>query len=97
MYIPKIGNNFQFDGVNWIVVGVGNRLFEYTADNGIFAIVNLDEMDCLLVIIRDKKVKITVDPSIPSVKADNKELIRVYGNIGTYALLEYDRNKNLSI
>ena len=95
MDIPKIiGNNFYFDGVNWIVVGVGSKSFEYRADKGIFAIVNLDEMDCMLVIIREKEVKITIDPSIPSVKADDEELLMVYGNIGTYALLEFDRNNN---
>ena len=95
MAIPKIiGNNFYFDGVNWIVVGVGSKSFEYRADKGIFAIVNLDEMDCMLVIIREKEVKITIDPSIPSVKADDEELLMVYGNIGTYALLEFDRNNN---
>ncbi len=94
MCLPKIGNRFYFDGVNWIVVGIGSKSFEYRADKGIFTIVNLDEMDCLLVIIRNKKVKITVDPSIPSVKADNEELLKVYGNIGTYALLKFDTNNN---
>ena len=94
MYFPNVGKNFYFDGVNWLVVGVGNKFFEYRADKGIFAVVNLDEMDCMLVIIRNKEVKITVDPSIPSVKADNVELLTVYGNIGTYALLEFDKNNN---
>ena len=94
MYFPNVGKNFYFDGVNWIVVGVGSKPFEYKAEKGIFAIVNLDEMDCLLLIIRKKKVKITVDPSIPSVKANRKEMLNIYGNIGTYALLEYDRNNN---
>jgi len=94
MDIPKLGNNFYFDGVNWIVVGVGSKSFEYRAEKGIFAIVNLDEMDCLLLIIRNKEVKITVDPSIPSVKANSTEMLTVYGNIGTYALLEFDRNNN---
>jgi len=94
MYFPNVGKNFYFDGVNWIVVGVGSKSFEYRADKGIFAIVNLDEMDCMLVIIREKEVKITVDPSIPSVKADSKEMLTEYGNSGTYALLEFDRNNN---
>ncbi len=96
MYIPKVGNNFYFDGVNWIVVGVGNQLFEYRAENGIFAIVNLDEMDCLLVIIRDKTVTITIDPSIPSVKANGNELLKIYGDKGTYALLEFNKKDNLN-
>ncbi len=90
MYIPKIGTNFYLDGVNWIVVGVGNKAFEYRADKGIFAVVNLDEMDCLLVIIRNTKAQIKVDPSIPSVKANNEELLKLYGNSGIYALLEFD-------
>ena len=94
MRIPKIGTNFYFDGVNWIVVGIGSSAFEYEADKGIFAVVNLNEMDCMLVLIRDKKVHLMVDPSIPSVKADNEELLKFYGNIGTYALLEFDRILN---
>ena len=63
-------------------------------DKGIFALVNLDEMDCLVVLIRGKKVKIIVDPSIPSLKADGEEIITEYGNKGTYALLKYDYSKN---
>ena len=43
MYFPNVGKNFYFDGVNWIVVGVGSKTFEYRADKGIFAVVNLDE------------------------------------------------------
>ncbi|TFG14400.1 MAG: hypothetical protein EU535_03495 [Promethearchaeota archaeon] len=94
MYIPKIGNRFYFDGVNWIVVGVGNTPFEYRADKGIFAIVDLNKMDCLLVIIKDKEVKISIDPSIPSVRADDNELLKIYGDKGTYALLEFDEKNN---
>jgi hypothetical protein len=94
MYIPKIGNKFYFDGVNWIVVGVGNTPFEYRADKGIFAIVDLNKMDCLLVIIRDKEVKISIDPSIPSVRAENNELLKIYGDKGTYALLKFDSKNN---
>ena len=94
MYFPNVGKKFNFDGVNWIVVGVGSKTFEYRANKGIFAVVNLDEMDCMLIIIRYKEVIILVDPSIPSVKADSKELLTVYGNSGTYALLEFDRNNN---
>ncbi|MFX1340270.1 MAG: hypothetical protein ACFFDK_16795, partial [Promethearchaeota archaeon] len=82
------------DGVNWVVVGVGSKPFEYKADKGIFAIIDLSQMDCLLIIIRNKKVKITVNPSIPSIKADNKELLNIYGNIGTYALLKFDKKIN---
>ena len=94
MYIPKIGNRFYFDGVNWIVVGVGDTPFEYRADKGIFAIVDLNKMDCLLVIIKDKEVKISIDPSIPSVRANDNELLKIYGDKGTYALLEFDEKNN---
>ena len=94
MYIPKIGNRFYFDGVNWIVVGVGDTPFEYRADKGIFAIVDLNKMDCLLVIIKEKEVKISIDPSIPSVKADGNELLKIYGDKGTYVLLEFDEKNN---
>ena len=80
--------------VNWIVVGVGNTPFEYRADKGIFAIVDLNKMDCLLVIIRDKEVKISIDPSIPSVRAENNELLKIYGDKGTYALLKFDSKNN---
>ena len=55
---------------------------------------NLDEMECVVVLIRGKRVKITVDPSVPSLKADDEELITEYGNKGTYALLKYDTNNN---
>ena len=58
------------------------------------ALVNLDEMECVVVLIRGKRVKITVDPSVPSLKADDEELITEYGNKGTYALLKYDTNNN---
>lgn len=93
MDIPKIGKNFYFNGVNWNVVGVGSKSFEYKTDKGIFVIIDLGQMDCLLIIIRNKKVKITVNPSVPSVNADSKELLNMYGNIGTYALLEFDKKK----
>ncbi len=94
MDIPKINDIFLFDGVNWTVVGVGNNAFEHEANKGIFAVINIEEMDCMLVIIRDKEVKITVDPSIPSVKTNNEELLTGYGSVGTYVLLEFDRNNN---
>lgn len=94
MYIPQVGNSFYIDGINWIVVGTGSKHFEHHAERGIFAVVDLDKMDCMLIIIRDKKVSITIDPSIPSVKANNEELLKVYGSKGTYALLEFDRKNN---
>ena len=94
MLIPRIGKNLYHDGVNWTVLCVGNEKFEHESPKGIFALVNLDDMDCVVVLIRGKKVKITVDPSIPSLKADNEELITDYGNKGTYALLKYDHSKN---
>ncbi len=94
MDFPKLGNNIYYDGVNWIVVGIGDKSFEYTFEKGIFAIVNLDEMDCVLLMIRKRKFKIIIDPSIPSVKADDEELLKVYGNSGTYALLQFDKNTN---
>ena len=94
MDIPKIGANFFFDGVNWIVVGIGNKPFVYRANKGIFALVNIEEMECILIIIRKKKGKISVNPTIPSVKTNKKELLKIYGNIGTYALLEFDKDRN---
>ena len=90
MLIPRTGNKFYHDGVNWTVVGVGNKKFEHESPKGIFALVNLDDMDCLVVLIRGKRVKITIDPSIPSLKADGEELVTEYGTKGTYALLKYD-------
>ncbi|MHA1468450.1 MAG: hypothetical protein ACTSP6_10305 [Promethearchaeota archaeon] len=51
-------------------------------------------METVLLIIRKKKGKITVDPSIPSVKTNKKELLTMYGDVGTYALLEYDKYSN---
>ena len=94
MYLPKIGTNYYFDGVSWTVVGTGNETFVHEADNGVFALVNLEDLECVLVIIREKKVKIVVDPTIPSVKANNEELLKVYGDVGTYALLEFDKYNN---
>jgi len=94
MHIPKIGGSFFFDGVNWIVVGIGNTPFVYRANKGVFALINVDEMETVLLIIRKKKGKITVDPSIPSVKTNKKELLTMYGDVGTYALLEYDKYSN---
>ena len=94
MIIPKIGNRFYHDGVNWTVINIGNRKFEHRFSKGIFSLVNLDDMDCIAVIIRGKEVKITVDPSIPSLKADDEEILTEYGNKGTYALLEFDHNNN---
>ena len=94
MLIPRIGKNFYHDGVNWTVVGIGNKKFEHESPKGIFALVNIDDMDCVVVLIRAKRVKIIVDPSIPSLKADGEELITEYGNKGTYALLKYDAYKN---
>ena len=55
MPLPKIGSSFFFDGVNWIVVGIGNTPFEYKANKGVFALVNIDEMETVLLIIRKKK------------------------------------------
>ncbi len=94
MLIHKIGKNFYHDGVNWTVVSIGNKKFEHESPKGIFALVNLDDMDCVVVFIRSKRVKITVNPSIPSLKADGEELITEYGSRGTYALLKYDHIKN---
>ncbi len=94
MFIPQVGNTFYHDGVNWTVINVGNRSFVHEAPNGIFSLVNIDEMDCTVVLIREEEVKITVDPSIPSLKADGKELITEYGKKGTYALLKYERCNN---
>ena len=94
MQIPEINSIFHIDGVNWIVKGIGEIYFEYESNKGIFAFINLDEMDCLAILIERKRVKIIVDPSIPSIIANNQELINEYGPIGTYALLEYDRDKN---
>ena len=94
MFIPKIGNKFYHDGVIWTVLYVGNKAFKHESPNGIFSLVNIDEMDCILVLFRDKKVKITVDLSIPSLKADGKELLTEYGKKGTYALLKYERCNN---
>jgi hypothetical protein len=94
MLIPKIGKKFYHDGVNWTVVGIGNKNFEHESPNGIFALVNLDDMDCVVVLIRGKRVKISVEPSIPSLKADGEELITEYGIKGTYALLKYEYSIN---
>ena len=94
MLIPITGNKFYHDGVNWTVVGAGSNKFEHESPKGIFALVNLDDMDCVIVLIRGKRVKITVDPSIPSLLADGEELITEYGNKGTYVLLKYIRNNN---
>ena len=94
MHLPKIGSSFVFDGVNWTVVGIGNTPFDYKANKGIFALINIDEMKTVLLIIRKKKGKISVDPSIPSVKTNKKELLTMYGNVGTYALLEFDTYTN---
>lgn len=94
MHLPKIGNSFFFDGVNWIVVGIGKTPFAYKANKGIFALINVDEMETVLLIIRKKKGKISVDPSIPSIKTNKKELLTMYGNVGTYALLEFDKYSN---
>jgi len=94
MHLPKIGNSFFFDGVNWIVVGIGNTPFDFKANKGIFALVNVDEMETVLLIIRKKKGKISIDPSIPSVKTNKKELLTMYGDVGTYALLEFDNKHN---
>lgn len=94
MHLPKIGSSIFFDGVNWIVVGIGNTSFEYRANKGIFALINVDEMETVLLIIRKKKGKISIDPSIPSVKTNKKELLTMYGNVGTYALLEFDKYNN---
>jgi hypothetical protein len=94
MYVPKIGSYFYFDGVNWIVAAVGEERFVHKAKKGIFCIVNLNELDCILVIIREREFKIIVDPSIPSVKINNVEFIKNYGKSGKYALLEYDMTIN---
>jgi hypothetical protein len=94
MDIPTIGSSFFFDGVNWIVVGIGNTPFVHKANKGIFALINVDEMETVLIIIRKKKGKISVDPSIPSVKTSKKELLTMYGDVGTYALLEFDKFNN---
>ena len=94
MHIPKIGGSFFFDGVNWIVVGIGNTPFVYKAKKGVFALINVDEMETVLLIIRKKKGKISIDPSIPSVKTNKKELLTMYGDVGTYALLEFDKYSN---
>ena len=55
MQFPKIGSSIFFDGVNWIVVGIGNTPFDHKANKGIFALVNVDEMETVLLIIRKKK------------------------------------------
>ena len=94
MHIPKIGGSFFFDGVNWIVVGIGNTPFVHRANKGVFALINVDVMETVLLIIRKKKGKIAVDPSIPSVKTNKKELLTMYGDVGTYALLEFDKYSN---
>ncbi|MFX1395578.1 MAG: hypothetical protein ACFFAS_00890 [Promethearchaeota archaeon] len=94
MFIPEIGHSIQFDGVNWIVVAIGEKKFEYESDKGIFAFVNLDDMECVSVLIRVNKVKIIVDPLIPSITADGNELLNGYGNPGLYVLLEFDKNNN---
>ena len=94
MHLPKLGSSIFFDGVNWTVVGIGNIPFEYKANKGVFALINVDEMETVLLIIRKKKGKISIDPSIPSVKTNKKELLTMYGNVGTYALLEFDKYSN---
>jgi hypothetical protein len=95
MLIPKIGNKFYHDGVFWTVLYIGNGVFKHESPNGIFSLVNIDEMVCIVVLFRDKTVKITLDPSIPSLKADGKELLTEYGiKNGMYALLKYERCNN---
>jgi len=94
MCVPKIGSNIYFDGVTWIVAAVGEERFEHKAKKGIFCIVNLDELDCILVIIREREFNIIVDPSKPSVKINNEEFLNYYGKPGKYALLEYDMTIN---
>ncbi len=94
MFIPEIGHSINFDGVNWIVLAIGTEKFEYNSEKGIFAFVNLTEMDCVAVLVRKNKTRIVVDPLIPSIKADGIELLKEYGNPGIFALLEFDRNNN---
>ncbi|MFX1276325.1 MAG: hypothetical protein ACFFBP_01255 [Promethearchaeota archaeon] len=94
MIVPKIGSILKFDGINWIVVGAGDNFFKYKAEKGIFSLVNLDLMDCLVVLIKGNDVIITVDPTIPSVKVDDEELLIEYGDTGTYLLLKYERENN---
>ena len=94
MTIPKIGSIFKFDGINWIIVGAGNTIFKYRAKKGIFSLLNLDLMDCLVVMIQDNDVIMKIDPRIPSLQIDGQELITEYDKNGFFLLLKYERDLN---
>ena len=90
MIFPKIGSIFKFDGINWIVVGAGSSFFKYEAKKGIFSLLNYDLMDCLVVMIHNKDVIMKIDPSIPSLNINGKELLVDHNNIGYFLLLKYE-------
>jgi len=94
MLFPKIGSIFKFDGINWIVVGAGNSFFKYRANKGIFSLLNYDLMDCLIVMIQNSNVIMRIDPTIPSLQVDGKELLVGPNNNGYFLLLKYDRDLN---
>jgi hypothetical protein len=76
--LPKVGEIYKYQGVEWYVRGVGDKPFEYTATGESLGVVTIGVSGAIVLIPKKGQV-VRIDPTEPMIYVDkipDKELSR---------------------
>lgn len=93
--LPLSGSAYTVDGQKTIVVGGGNKAFEYVSRGESLILIYMEDNAYKYVLVADEGVKVKVDPDKPSCLVGGREMLdSSIWKKGTYLLVEYDRSGN---